>query len=166
MASVSPNNVCHFIGRLGNDPEVKIAPSGNKVISFSIAVDRRWKDENGEKKAKTNWIRCVAFHPISKLVEACHVHKGNLVHIVGQIENESYIDNATGQRRDTYSIWINGFEKLTGDKKNDSGNNDNGSQNNQQGGQNNQQGGQKSFSAATQKMYEEQMAEGEEDLPF
>ncbi|MBQ0168106.1 MAG: single-stranded DNA-binding protein [Treponema sp.] len=122
MASINPNNVCNFIGRLGNDPEVRISPNEKKVVSFSIAVDRRWKEENGEKKSKTNWIRCVAFHPISKLVEACHVKKGNLVHIVGQIENESYIDANTNQRRDTYSIWINGFEKLTGDKKNNAEN--------------------------------------------
>ena len=122
MASINPNNVCSFTGRLGNDPEVRILPSEKKIVSFSIAVDRRWKEENGEKKSKTNWIRCVAFHPISKLVEACHVKKGNLVHIVGQIENESYIDASTNQRRDTYSIWINGFEKLTGDKKNNAEN--------------------------------------------
>lgn len=122
MASINPNNVCSFTGRLGNDPEVRISPNEKKIVSFSIAVDRRWKEENGEKKAKTNWIRCVAFHPISKLVEACHVKKGNLVHIVGQIENESYIDANTNQRRDTYSIWINGFEKLTGDKKNNAEN--------------------------------------------
>lgn len=122
MASINPNNVCSFTGRLGNDPEVRILPNEKKIISFSIAVDRRWKEENGEKKSKTNWIRCVAFHPISKLVEACHVKKGNLVHIVGQIENESYIDANTNQRRDTYSIWINGFEKLTGDKKNNAEN--------------------------------------------
>lgn len=122
MASINPNNVCSFTGRLGNDPEVRILPNEKKIVSFSIAVDRRWKEENGEKKAKTNWIRCVAFHPISKLVEACHVKKGNLVHIVGQIENESYIDANTNQRRDTYSIWINGFEKLTGDKKNNAEN--------------------------------------------
>lgn len=122
MASINPNNVCNFNGRLGNDPEVRISPNEKKVVSFSIAVDRRWKEENGEKKSKTNWIRCVAFHPISKLVEACHVKKGNLVHIVGQIENESYIDANTNQRRDTYSIWINGFEKLTGDKKNNAEN--------------------------------------------
>lgn len=122
MASINPNNVCSFTGRLGNDPEVRILPNEKKIVSFSIAVDRRWKEENSEKKAKTNWIRCVAFHPISKLVEACHVKKGNLVHIVGQIENESYIDANTNQRRDTYSIWINGFEKLTGDKKNNAEN--------------------------------------------
>lgn len=122
MASINPNNVCSFTGRLGNDPEVRILPNEKKIVSFSIAVDRRWKEENGEKKAKTNWIRCVAFHPISKLVEACHVKKGNLVHIVGQIENESYIDANTNQRRDSYSIWINGFEKLTGDKKNNAEN--------------------------------------------
>lgn len=123
MASINPNNVCNFTGRLGNDPEVRILPSEKKIVSFSIAVDRRWKEENGEKKTKTNWIRCVAFHPISKLVEACHVKKGNLVHIVGQIENESYIDVNTNQRRESYSIWINGFEKLTGDKRNNSDNN-------------------------------------------
>jgi len=83
MASINPNNVCSFTGRLGNDPEVRISPNEKKIVSFSIAVDRRWKEENGEKKSKTNWIRCVAFYPISKLVEACHVKKGNLVHIVG-----------------------------------------------------------------------------------
>jgi len=154
MSSISANNNCAFTGRLGNEPEVRILQDGKKIISFSIAVDRSYKNKNGERKVKTNWIRCVAFHPISKLVEACHTHKGNKVHIIGQLENEKYV-TANGENRDSYSIWIAAFEKLTGDKKTD------GNSEQQTSGESN------SFNQTTQQMYEEQMAnQAEEDLPF
>lgn len=120
MSGIQTNNVFHGCGRLGNEPGVQILPNGNKVISFSIAVDRSWTDKNGEKKKKTNWIRCVAFHPLSRYIDACHVHKGTKVSVVGSIEIEKYTDNNSGEQKQSFSIWLSGFEKQSTDDKNSS----------------------------------------------
>lgn len=120
MSGIQTNNVFHGCGRLGNEPGVQVLPNGNKVISFSIAVDRSWTDKNGEKKKKTNWIRCVAFHPLSRYIDACHVHKGTKVSIVGSIEIEKYTDNNSGEQKQSFSIWLSGFEKQSTDDKNGS----------------------------------------------
>lgn len=116
MSGIQTNNVFHGCGRLGNDPGVQILPSGRKIISFSIAIDRSWTTQEGEKKKKTNWIRCVAFHPLSKYVEACHVKKGSKVSVVGSIEIEQYVDSNTGAQKQSFSIWLSGFEKQSTDK--------------------------------------------------
>ena len=44
-------NRVQLIGRLGRDPEVRHTPSGKKVTSFSLAVDRRWRSSEGEIKS-------------------------------------------------------------------------------------------------------------------
>lgn len=120
MSVIQTNNVFHGCGRLGNDPGVQILPNGRKIISFSIAIDRSWTTQEGEKKKKTNWIRCVAFHPLSKYVEACHVKKGSKVSVVGSIEIEQYVDSNTGAQKQSFSIWLSGFEKQSAGDKNSS----------------------------------------------
>lgn len=108
MSGIQVNNVFHGCGRLGNEPDVK-NQKDRKIISFSIAIDRTWTDGNGEKKKRTNWIRCVAFHPLSKYVEACHVHKGSKVSVTGSIEVEEF--EKDGKTQKSFSVWLNGFEK-------------------------------------------------------
>lgn len=108
MSGIQVNNVFHGCGRLGNNPDVK-NHGDRKIISFSIAIDRSWVNANGEKMKKTNWVRCVAFHPLSKYIEACHVKKGSKVSVTGSIEIEEF--EKDGQKRQSFSIWLNGFEK-------------------------------------------------------
>lgn len=121
MSGIQVNNVFHGCGRLGNEPTVQTLPSGRKVISFSIAIDRSWADQNGEKRKKTNWIRCVAFHPLSRYIDACHVHKGTKVSVVGSIEIEKYTDNNSGEQKQSFSIWLTGFEKQSAEKSAEGG---------------------------------------------
>jgi single-strand DNA-binding protein len=42
-------NLVSLIGRLGADPDARFTPSGNKVVRFRIAVNRRWKTPEGER---------------------------------------------------------------------------------------------------------------------
>jgi len=49
-----------LVGNLGNDPEIRYAPSGDAIANLSIATSESWKDKNtGEKKEKTEWHRVV-----------------------------------------------------------------------------------------------------------
>lgn len=78
-----------LIGRLTKDPEVRNTQGGNPVASFTVAVDRRYKDANGNKL--TDFINCVAWRQQAQLL-GNYFHKGNRIALVGNIQSRSYDD--------------------------------------------------------------------------
>jgi len=46
-----------IMGNLGGTPEMKFLPSGDPVVNFSVAVNRRYKDRDGNQKEATDWFR-------------------------------------------------------------------------------------------------------------
>ncbi len=86
-----------IVGRLGSDPEMRFTPAGVPVTSFSVAVNRRWTDSNGEQREKTTWFRVTAWR---KLAEQCnqYLSKGRLVLVEGEIEARAWMDNEGNPR--------------------------------------------------------------------
>ena len=82
-------NRVELIGRLGRDPETRFTPTGQKVTSFSLAVDRRIKSSDGKVKETTDWFNVVAW---GKLGEICQkfLHKGRLVYLDGRLQTNRY----------------------------------------------------------------------------
>jgi single-strand DNA-binding protein len=85
-------NRVQLIGNLGKDPEVRELPSGKKVCSFSVAVDRRWKDGNGEAKEATDWFTVESW---GRLGEICsqYLSKGRLVYLEGRMQTDRWQDD-------------------------------------------------------------------------
>jgi len=81
-------NSCNFIGTLGRDPELKYSGAGVAICTFSIAVNKSWKDADGNKQEKCEWINIVAFR---KLAEICGewLKKGQMVHIAGEMQTDT-----------------------------------------------------------------------------
>jgi len=84
-------NRVQLIGRLGKDPESKFIPTGKKVTHFSLAVDNRWKDKNGESKESTEWVNIEAW---GRLGEVCqeYLKKGSLIFLEGRLKTDKYED--------------------------------------------------------------------------
>jgi single-strand DNA-binding protein len=84
-------NRIQLIGRLGKDPESKLLPSGKKVCSFSLAVDRRWKNGDGEVKEATEWFYVETW---GRLGEICHEYlaKGRLAYLEGRVQTDRWQD--------------------------------------------------------------------------
>jgi len=82
-------NRVQLIGNLGKDPETRYTPSGKKVCSFSLAVDRRWKTSEGEIKESTDWFNVEAW---GHLGETCqeYLSKGRLVYVEGRLHTDRY----------------------------------------------------------------------------
>jgi len=82
-------NRVQLIGNLGKDPETRYTPSGKKVCSFSLAVDRRWKTSEGEIKESTDWFNVEAW---GRLGEFCqeYLSKGRLVYVEGRLHTDRY----------------------------------------------------------------------------
>jgi single-strand DNA-binding protein len=81
-------NKVQLIGRLGKEPEQRKTPRGSAVTSFSLAVDRVWKNK-GETKKTTDWFKVEAW---GKLGEICqkYLQKGHLVYMEGALRTDKY----------------------------------------------------------------------------
>lgn len=77
-----------IIGNVGGNPETKALPNGRSVTNFSVAVNERWKDKEGEKQERTEWYRCAAFGRTAEIV-AEYVKKGNLITVVGRQQTDT-----------------------------------------------------------------------------
>jgi len=84
-----------LIGRLTKDPELRYTPNGVAVASFTLAVDRNYKNAQGEKE--TDFIPCVVFRQLAELC-ANYLAKGRLAAVDGRIQVRSF-DGQDGQRR-------------------------------------------------------------------
>lgn len=103
-----------LIGRLTKDPELKYTQSGLAVTSFSIAVDRRQKDQNGEKQ--TDFFRCKAWRQTAEFVSN-YATKGRLVGLDGRIEIDEV--EKDGARKTFVNIVCDNVELLDSDKNKD-----------------------------------------------
>jgi single-strand DNA-binding protein len=89
MASRSVNKVI-LVGHLGRDAETKFTPGGAAVTKFSVATNRRWKDQqSGEWKEETDWTNVVLWRAENL---ANYLTKGKQVYVEGRIHTRSYDD--------------------------------------------------------------------------
>lgn len=98
MASL---NKVQVIGRLGKDPEVRFTSSGKVVANFSVAADESWKDADGERQKKTEWINVVAWGPSVESFIEPYLHKGDLVYVEGKLQTRQWEDKSGGTRYTT-----------------------------------------------------------------
>ena len=81
------HNMVYLIGRLANDPEIKILDDERSTLSINLAVQRSFKNEEG--LYETDFIRCILWNGIATHVSE-YCHKGDLVGIKGRLQNRSY----------------------------------------------------------------------------
>ena len=84
-----------LIGRLTRDPELRYVPSGHPVASFSLAVDRPFTNQAGERE--TDFIDVVAWRKLADQVSQ-HLSKGRLVAVEGRLQIRSW-EAQDGQKR-------------------------------------------------------------------
>src|ERR1035437_2979534 len=98
-------NRVQLIGNLTRDPELRYTPSGTAVCSFSIATNRNWTTDTGEKKEEVEFHRIVAWN---KLAELCSqfLTKGRKVFVEGRITTRSW-DAQDGTKKQTTEIILN-----------------------------------------------------------
>ena len=77
------------IGVAGKDPETRYMPNGSAVASISIAVNESWKDKDGQKQERTEWLRIVFFNRLAEIVGE-YVRKGSKIYVEGQIRTRNY----------------------------------------------------------------------------
>lgn len=102
-------NVCHLIGNLANDPEVRTTQSGLCTCSFRLAVQRRFKGADGQRE--TDFITIVAWRQTAELC-AKYLAKGRKVAVTGSLQMRSY-QAQDGQKRTVAEVVADNVEFLT-----------------------------------------------------
>ena len=80
-------NKAILVGRLTRDPELRNTNSGVAVVSFTVAVNRTFTSNSGEREA--DFINCIAFNKQAENLSR-YIKKGGLVGVEGRIQSRSY----------------------------------------------------------------------------
>lgn len=84
------------MGRLGRDPEVRYTSTGKPVASFSLAVDRDYKDQAGNRA--TDWLPVVAWDAKARFAQQ-YFHKGQLALVEGRLQMRDWTASDGSKRR-------------------------------------------------------------------
>ncbi len=101
-------NLVALIGRMVADPELRYTPSGVAVTTFTIAVDRRFKSESGEKQ--TDFFDIVAWRQSAEFASN-YLSKGRLVAVTGRLQQRSWVQQ-DGQKRSKIEVVADNLQGL------------------------------------------------------
>lgn len=104
-------NKAILVGNLTKEPEQRTTSSGIAVTSFTVAVNRRYKTQDGQQQ--TDFINCVAWRGTAEFV-AKYFSKGSRIGVVGTIQTRTY-DDQNGNKRYVTEVVADEVE-FAGDK--------------------------------------------------
>lgn len=99
-------NCFQGIGRFTDNPQLKKTNNGTSVLTFTLAIDRRYQKQGEEKQV--DYIDCVAWKNTAETI-AKYFLKGNKIGVVGNIQTRSYEDKNGNKRKATECV-IDGFD--------------------------------------------------------
>jgi single-strand DNA-binding protein len=114
-------NKVQIIGTLGRDPEMKLLPNGNAVVTVSVATDESYNDKSsGQKVERTEWHRLTAFGKLAEIVGQ-YLKKGSKAYFEGKLKTNEY--EKDGIKRYSTEIVVNDMMMLDGRQDAGMGNN-------------------------------------------
>jgi len=102
-----------LIGNLGAEPEVRTTPQGATVANLRLAVSETWKDQQGQRQEKTEWVNLVLWRQQADIAQR-FLHKGSKIYVEGKLSTRSWDDKATGQKRYATDVVVDTFTMLDG----------------------------------------------------
>lgn len=100
-----------LLGNLTRDPELRQTPNGQSVCSFSLALNRAYKDQSGEWQEATDYIDIVCWGPLGERVSQ-YLSKGRRCLVQGRIQSRSWEQD--GQKRSKVEVLANDVTFLDG----------------------------------------------------
>lgn len=102
-----------LIGRLTRDPELRYTQSGKAFCTFTLAVDRRFKQNNNQPTA--DFIPCVAWDKLAEII-GNNLAKGRRVGIEGRLQTRTY-EAKDGSKKSAFDVMIEEMEFLDSKKE-------------------------------------------------
>ena len=112
-------NKVTLMGNLTRDVEMRTTPSGQSMANFSLAVSRSWKGQDGQTQEQTSFINCVAWGKAGEIL-AQYVKKGDALLVSGRLDQRSWDDKESGQKRSTIEVNVEDFNFVGGGRGGDS----------------------------------------------
>ena len=91
-----------LVGRLGQVPEIRYAPSGTAIANFSIATNEVRRDKDGNNQESTDWHRIVAFGKTAEFIQQ-YIKKGDMIYVEGRLQTRNWEDK-DGVKRNVTEI--------------------------------------------------------------
>ena len=95
-------------GNLTRDPDLRTTPNGASVCSFSVAVNRVFRDSSGTQQESVSFIDCSAWGKLGEMIGQ-YAKKGSGVLVSGRLDQRTWEDKTTGQKRSRVEIVVEDF---------------------------------------------------------
>lgn len=99
-------------GNLTRDPELRTTPNGANVCGFSVAVNRTYRDANGEQREDVSFIDCSAWGKLAEVINQ-YAKKGTGVLVCGRLSQRTWEDKNDGKKRSRVEIVVEDFNFLS-----------------------------------------------------
>ena len=109
-------------GNVTRDPDMRTTPSGSQVCSFAIAVNRSYKDSSGAQQDQVSYLDCVAWGKSAEIISQ-YIKKGSQCLVSGRLEQRSWEDKNSGQKRSRVEIVVEDFSFIGGNNGGGAGGN-------------------------------------------
>lgn len=106
-------NRCLLIGNLTREVELRYTPKGTAVAEISLAINRHYTGDNGEKKEETTFVDVTLWGRQAE-VAGQFLKKGRPCFIEGRLQLESWDDKQTGQKRSKLKVVCENLQFLGG----------------------------------------------------
>lgn len=106
-----------LVGNLGADPEIRYTGTGKPVANVSLAASEEWKDKDGEKQERTEWVRLVAFDGLAEILEK-YTSKGSKIYVEGKLQTREW-ENKEGKTQYTTEVIVQQILLLDGRSNSD-----------------------------------------------
>ena len=109
------------IGRLTRDVELRVTPKGTAIATFGLAINRKFKGEDGAQKEEVTFLD---FEAWQKTAELCskYLQKGSEVYIESRAKVDTWDDKTSGQKRSKVKFVIDAVQFLGGREQQGEGN--------------------------------------------
>jgi len=106
-------NKVMLIGNLTRDPELRVTPKGTAICTFSIAVNRKFKDDSGGEREEVTYVDIEAWGKSGENI-AKYVTKGRPLFVEGRLRLDQWEDKTTKEKRSRMKVVLENFQFLGG----------------------------------------------------
>lgn len=99
-------------GNITRDPDLKTLTTGTPVCSFTVAVNRVFRDSSGKQQESVSFIDCVAWGKLGEVIKQ-YAKKGTGILVSGRLDQRSWEDKTTRQRRSRVEIVVEDFNFIS-----------------------------------------------------
>lgn len=107
-----------ILGNLTRDPELKYTPKGTAVCQVGVAVNTSFQGQDGQKVEKVSFIDCVLWKGAAETL-AKYLTKGSPVFLTGRLEQETWEDKQTGDKKSRLKVQVQEFRFVGGKREGD-----------------------------------------------